>query len=218
MPTKPPRRTRERILATAPRAVQPRGRAERDDGRHRRRDEHQPGQPLLSLPQQGRHHRRALRGARELAAAAARRRLPPARRRSRTCGCSCISCSSGWANTASSIATSTRSRRATAASRCASPPSRATARPPCARSAEGLVRGRRDAGDASASVAALARNVALVATYWMSFQRIGRPGARAATMRARPGRRGVPGAVADRAVPRGRRARALVEQLAEDYL
>ncbi len=29
--------------------------------RHRRRDEHQPGQPVLPLPQQGRHHRRAVR-------------------------------------------------------------------------------------------------------------------------------------------------------------
>ena len=44
-----------------PRAVQPRRRAAHHDGGHRRRDEHQPGQPLLPLPQQGRHHRRAVR-------------------------------------------------------------------------------------------------------------------------------------------------------------
>ena len=46
------------------RALQSRRRAARHDGRHRRRDEHQPGQPLLPLPQQGRDHRLAVRSAR----------------------------------------------------------------------------------------------------------------------------------------------------------
>ncbi len=56
-----------------PRAVQSRRRAARHDGGHRRRDEHQPGQPVLSFPQQGRDHRRAVRRAR----AAAGRRCSP---------------------------------------------------------------------------------------------------------------------------------------------
>ena len=58
---KRPRRTRERILETSLDAVQPPRRAAHHDGGHRRRDEHQPGQPLLPLPQQGRDHRRAVR-------------------------------------------------------------------------------------------------------------------------------------------------------------
>ena len=47
-----------------PRSLQSLRRVARHDGRHRRRDEHQPREPLLPLPQQGRDHRRALRGVR----------------------------------------------------------------------------------------------------------------------------------------------------------
>ena len=56
-----------------PRAVQPPWRAARHDRGHRRRDEHQPGQSLLPLPQQGRDHRRALRRVRSGRRAAAGR-------------------------------------------------------------------------------------------------------------------------------------------------
>ena len=104
-----------------PRAVQSAGRAAHHDGGHRRRDEHQPGQPLLSLPQQGRHHRRALRRLRSARFCRCCRPRRTRRRASRTCGSCCTCCSSGCAITAFSTATWTRSRRAIASSRCASP-------------------------------------------------------------------------------------------------
>ena len=115
------RAARASASSRRPRALQSRRRAARHDGRHRRRDEHQPGQSLLSLPQQGRDHRRAVRRATRRRRAALRRPAGRARRRRGPVVVAAPAVRADVANTASSIATSTRSRRATASSRCASP-------------------------------------------------------------------------------------------------
>ena len=96
-----------------PRAVQSRRRAARHDGGHRRRDEHQPGQSLLPLRQQGRDRLRAVRGATRRGVLPLSPTRRPPRSTSTTSGSGCTCCSSGCGNTGSSTATSTSSRRAT---------------------------------------------------------------------------------------------------------
>ena len=99
-------------------------------------------------------------------------RPPDARPTSRICGWCCTCCSKRCGSTDSSIATWTRSRRATArlASRFARLVAARQANHARVVSPTWSRRARCDASERE--IAALADNVALVATYWMSFQKI----------------------------------------------
>ena len=197
---KRPRRTRERILETSLGAVQPPRRAVTS----RRRDI---ADEMNISPGNLYYHFRnkdeiigelyAAYEAEALPLFAAPPDAPPA---SRTCGCCCTCCSSGCGayrflfRDLDEIAS--RNRRLALALR--------RTRPARRKHRGRVVRGMVAAGTMHASereIAALARNVVLVATYWLSFQRITSPRRRRRRRRrvgaARPRR--LPGAGAHRA-------------------